>query len=115
MAKSKPMRARLTWDEIREIEKSWPKDPDSPGYVDTKKLITHIKYVEHLLEGSPLELLRRGLFACNIPFKEVVCKDAPGEIRIKFADAPDANHAYGWVLGFKDNKFQDQWLTEDHS
>ena len=50
--KSKPTRSRLTWDEIREIEKSWSSDKDGPAGRDIKKLIRHIRFIEHLLEAK---------------------------------------------------------------
>ena len=49
--KSKPTRSRLTWDEIREIEKSWSSDA-GPARQDIKKLIRHIRFIEHLLEAK---------------------------------------------------------------
>lgn len=49
--KGVPTRSRLTWDEIRKIESSWSSDA-GPAREDIKKLVRHIRFVEHLLAGE---------------------------------------------------------------
>lgn len=46
--KTKPTRARLTWDEIREIKRNWYNDIDGPATADINKLVKHIRFIEHL-------------------------------------------------------------------
>lgn len=52
MAKSKPTRAKLTWDEIREIEAACKEGilVGRPKREDVTKLIKHIRFIEHELE-----------------------------------------------------------------
>lgn len=47
-SKVKPTRTLLTWDEIHAIQKSWESDKDGPGYTDVRKLVRHIKFIEHM-------------------------------------------------------------------
>lgn len=43
MSKVKPTRATLAWNEIHEIERAYA------GNQDVKRLIRHIRFIEHLL------------------------------------------------------------------
>lgn len=47
-SKVKPTRTILTWEEIHAIQKSWESYKGGPGYADVRKLVRHIKFIEHL-------------------------------------------------------------------
>lgn len=48
-SKVKPTRTLLTMEQIRQIESEWAFDKGGPALRDIKKLIKHIRFVEHLL------------------------------------------------------------------
>ena len=80
-SKVKPTRALLSWDEIRAIESSWKTDI-RPGSEDVRKLVKHLRFVEHMngILADQVQELKKGPTFRPAPLTGISTQQAAEEI-----------------------------------
>lgn len=76
MTQVKPRKVRMDWNELHKIEAEWKSD-GGPASKDIKRLMSHIRFIEHLLDAAGKEM---AVLRDRVEIRDEMLEDSQAEI-----------------------------------